>query len=213
MRNPVNQPWAAALLAGAVLLLAPAAWPFPQSGATPAQKPSADQNTTMQQPSAPQDSDSVAEAARKAKAEKGKQATKKVITDDDLSSIKGDGVSVVGDEKPDTDAEKTAAEKPEGAAAAKPGVKDESYWRGRAKQIRDQMAAVDQEIEKTQDEIKKGGGAGFDAQSGLNQNVIYFEDRNTKLKKLEERKAQLQKQLEDLEDEARKASVPAGWVR
>ena len=72
---------------------------------------------------------------------------------------------------------------------------------------------MDEEIQKTQDEIKKGGGAGFDAQSGLNQNVIFFEDRNTKLKKLEEKKAQLQKQMEALEDEARKEGVPSGWLR
>jgi len=213
MRHPIRLTWGAALLAGAVLALAPAAIPFPQSGTSQTQNPPPKPSDAKQQDAAAGDSDSVADAARKAKGEKSKPAPKKVITDEDLSSLKGEGVSVVGDEKPGAEGEPGDAEKSGAATAAKPGVKDEAYWRGRAKQLHDQIASVDAEIDKTQDEIKKGGGAGFDAQTGLSQNVIYFEDRNTKLKKLQERKAQLQKQLEDLEDEARKAGVPSGWVR
>jgi hypothetical protein len=213
MLHAVQWAWIRALLAGVILAAGPAASASPQSGASQAQNPPAQQSATSQPGSTAQDSDSVAEAARKMKADKTKPAPKKVITDDDLSSIKGNGVSVVGDEGAGPEDEKSQADKSGGAAQGKPGVKDEAYWRARAKPIRDQLAAVDEEIQKTQDEIKKGGGAGFDAQSGLNQNVIFFEDRNTKLKKLEEKKAQLQKQMEALEDEARKEGVPSGWLR
>jgi hypothetical protein len=211
MCNRRTWEWGVSILAAAAL----AAWVIPVNaqGQSQAQS-SASQQSSAQQPSPPaDDSDSVAAAARKAKGDKNKPAPKKVITDDDLSSIKGKGVSVVGDEPSGADKEAPAAEKSGAAPAAKPGVKDEAYWRARAKQIRDQMTAIDQQIEQTQEEIKKGGGAGFDAQTGLNQNVIYFEDRNSKLKKLEGRKADLQKQMDDLEDEARKANVPAGWLR
>jgi len=213
MRIPVKFLWGTALLAGALVLIAPAAGLFAQSTASQTQNPPAQQTAAAQQNPPPQNDDSVADAARKSKTEKSKAAPKKVITDDDLSSIKGDGVSVVGEESSGTKASNAAAEKAGDAAPAKSGAKDEAYWRGRAKQIRDQIANVDAEIEKTQEEIKKGGAAGFDPQTGLNQNVIFFEDRNTKLKKLEEKKAELQKQMDDLEDEARKAGVPSGWLR
>ena len=209
----VNHPWRTALLAGAVLLMAPPASLSAQGTASQPQNPPAQQTAATQLNPPPQNDDSVADAARKSKTEKSKSAPKKVITDDDLSSIKGDGVSVVGEAGSGKKESNAAAEKAGDAAPAKSGAKDEAYWRGRAKQIRDQMANVDAEIEKTQEEIKKGGAAGFDPQTGLNQNVIFFEDRNTKLKKLEEKKAELQKQMDDLEDEARKAGVPSGWLR
>jgi len=211
MRNPRRWEGGASILAAAAL----AVWMVPAyaQGQSQAQSAAAQQSSAQQPSSTPEDTDSVAAAARKAKADKNKPAPKKVLTDDDLSSIKGKGVSVVGDASPGAGDKKPAAENSAAPSAAKPGVKDEAYWRARAEQIRSQMAAIDQQIEQTQEEIKKGGAAGFDAQTGLSQNVIYFEDRNTKLKKLEAKKAELQKQMDDLEDEARKAGVPSGWLR
>ncbi len=156
--------------------------------------------------------DSVADAARKTKADKSKTAPKKVYTDDDLSSLHGGGVSVVGEketEKPDKEAggAKTANG---GAANAAHG---EAWWRERAQKLRDQMAQVDSEIAKLQDEEKKGGGSGFNVQSGLTSNTVFLEDRNAKLKNLQQKKAEIQKQMDALEDEARRADVPVSWVR
>jgi hypothetical protein len=212
MSNLRKWPWITALFAAAVLVFTQGSAALPQGGQAQGQKPPAPDATPAQQGSSSQDSGSVADAARKAKAKKEKPASKKVITDDDLSSIKGDGVSVVGDESAVVE-DKSGADKPANATQAKAGVKDEAYWRARAKQIRDQLDAVDQQIAKTEDDIKKGGGAGFDPQTGLTQSVVYFEDRNTKLKKLQEKKAALQKQMDDLEDEARRENVPSGWLR
>ena len=93
-----------------------------------------------------------------------------------------------------------------------PPAKGEAYWRQRAQNLRDQMAQVDAEIAKLQDEIKKGGNAGFNVQSGLKEDTVYFEDRNTKMKRLEQKKADIQKQIDALEDEARQADVPSGWI-
>jgi len=186
-----------ALLAGAALALAQQHAPPPQTQAEPPPRPG-----------------SVADAARKSKAEKDKAKSKKVYTDEDMPSLSG-AVSVVGDKSastPSGDAKGPDAN-PAGEQSTKGGKSDEAMWRARAKKIRDQMDAVDQEIAKTEDEIKKSGGAGFDPQSGLKQNVIYFEDRNAKLKDLQNKKAELQKQMDALEDEARKAGVPAGWLR
>jgi hypothetical protein len=168
------------------------------------QNPPADQQA---QPAA----DSAADAARKAKAEKPKSA-KKVYTDDDMPSLRGGGLSVVGEKasEPSTDAGKSGA-KP--AAAAPKNAKDEAYWRGRAQKIREQMNAVDQQIATLRDEMKKGGNAGFDAQTGRNQNVVFFEDRSAKLRSLEKKRDDLQKQMDELEEEARRADVPIGWLR
>jgi hypothetical protein len=159
--------------------------------------------------------DSVADAARKAKADPPK-AAKKVYTEDDMPALKTGGLSVVG-EQPPADAPPVAGDaKPGAKPAAAPGaptVKDEAYWRDRAKKIRDQMADVDQQISTLQDEVKKGGNGGFDMQTGRTQNVVVLEDRSAKLKSLEQKKADLQKQMDALEEEARQNDVPVGWLR
>jgi hypothetical protein len=156
----------------------------------------------------------VADAARKSKADKPKTGQKKVFTDEDLPSLKSGGLSVVGEKDlggSPAGAPKPGA-KPSGADATK-NAKDEAYWRARAKKIRDQMNDVDQQISALRDEMKRGGNAGFDMQTGRNQNVVFFEDRNAKLKSLEKRKDELQKEMEALEEEARRADVPVGWLR
>ena len=187
----------------AALALALFAAPSPRMANAQSQNPPADQQA---QPTA----DSPADAARKAKADKPK--AKKVFTDDDLSSLKSGGLSVVGEKdsgSSSADAGKSGA-KPAAAAA---GKKDEAYWRERAQRIRDQMNAVDQQIAALKDEVKKGGNAGFDAQTGRNQNVVFFEDRSAKLRNLEKKRDDLQKQMDALEEEARRADVPIGWLR
>jgi hypothetical protein len=100
-----------------------------------------------------------------------------------------------------------------GNGGASGGKTDEQYWRGRARAIHDQMAQCDQEISKLQDEIAKYGAVSVDPQSGAMQSIIYVNDRNAKIKQIEERKAGLQGQLEALEDEGRKAGADSGWFR
>ncbi len=199
MLNTMAASLGSTFLATAIFALAALAQPQSQS-----------QNPPQEQPQTQPAADSVADAARKAKADKPKIATKKVYTEDDMHSLKGGGLSVVGEKDSGKDAD---ADKSDAKPAAAGEKKDEAYWRGRAQKIRDQMAAVDQEIAKVQDEIKKGGAAGFDAQTGRNQNVVFFEDRNAKLKNLEKKKDELQKQMDALEEEARQADVPVGWLR
>jgi hypothetical protein len=175
----------------------------------PVQPPPATQPSSDATPA----EDSVAEASRKAKAKKEKLARGKVLTDDDLSGIRGNGVSVVGDGSSGASASKSA----DGSAALgetpPSGGHDEQYWRGKSRDLLDQIAATDQEIAKTQEEIKKYGNVGFDPSTGLKKNVIYVDDRQTKVKKLEERKQDLQNQLEQLEDEGRKEGAPPAWFR
>ena len=98
------------------------AWPVAASfGQSPA--------SSFQQTPAPEKQDSVAEAARKAKEKKAASA-RKVFTEDDISGMKKEGVSVVGTEN---------QKRPESTPASKENGEDppnsEKYWRGKAQPI------------------------------------------------------------------------------
>jgi hypothetical protein len=157
----------------------------------------------------PPKEESVADAAKKA--QKDKPKTKKVLTEDDLSGKSG-GVSVVGDNPPSNGGKKSSGGKTDSGVAPMSG-QDEEYWRGRAQPILDAIAATDQEIAKTKEDIKKYGGDGFDATSGLKQNIIYIDNRNARVQQLEKRKASLLAQLDALQEEGRKAGASPAWFR
>jgi|SRR5271155_2579860 len=160
--------------------------------------------------------ESLADAARKAKAKKAQSSAPKVMTEDDLSGLSGHGVSVVGDGNSgarETGEAPNPAVSGEAGNPAPSGTSDEKYWRGRARAIMDQIAATDQQMEKLKEEIAKSGPTGVDPSTGLAQNVIIIHDRNAQMKQLEDRKASLQKQLDDLADEGRKAGADSSWFR
>lgn len=90
---------------------------------------------------------------------------------------------------------------------------DEAYWRGKARELLDEIAALDQEIAKTKDEIKKYGADGFDATSGLQKNIIYIDNRSSKVQQMEKRKADLGKKLDQLQEDGRKAGASPAWFR
>ena len=170
-----------------------------------------------QQQSQPEKKDDSGAGAEK-KSEKEKPKTKKVYTEDDLSSMRGGVISVVGDSKPATSGNGAAGNRTGNKEDSASGVvpmsgQDESYWRGRAKQLLDEIAATDQEIEKTKADIKKYGAEGFDATSGFKDNVIYIDNRNTRLEQLQKRKADLEKKLDQLQEEGRKAGAAPEWFR
>jgi hypothetical protein len=187
-------------------LLGPSAFALAQSQSQPAQSSSSSQSQAQSQPQ--QKDDSVPDAAKKP--QKDKPKPKKVYTEEDLSGLRGNGVSVVGDANAPTRSNAPASQ-PSGDATK--SVRDEEYWRGRASQIKEQMAATDEAIKNLQAEIKKNGATGFDAQSGLKQNVIYVDDRNARLKQLEQRRQDLDKQMDLLQEEGRKAGADSAWFR
>jgi hypothetical protein len=181
------------------------------------------QKDQKQQPSSPnssqatpaaQQEDSVAEAARKAKAKKAK-SEKKVYSEEDLAGMKG-GVSVVGDANAPTataSGEQPTTPGSDAGAGSGGGKKDEQYWRARTQQLHAQMDATDEQIKALKEDIKKNGASGFDPQKGLKDNVIYVDDKNARLQKLENKKKALEQALDQLQDEGRKAGVPSEWVR
>ena len=186
--------------------------PSPQHPASSWQQSPSQQSSAQAQPAIPgqppQKEDSLAEAARKAKAKKPTAAKGKVYTEDDLSGMKGPGVSVVG-EAPKKGTHRARPADPDGEG----GENNEEYWRGRAQEILGQIAAADEAMARMKDDIKKYGNGGFDVTTGMKDNIAYINDRNGQLKDLEKRKVDLQKQLDELQDEGRKAGAPASWFR
>ncbi|PYU21491.1 MAG: hypothetical protein DMG32_20610 [Acidobacteria bacterium] len=157
---------------------------------------------------------SPADASRQANAKKDKPKSKRVYTNDDLSSL-GGGISVVGNRSSDgrSEANGNSGAGLQGKAPASSSDRGEAYWRGKAQAIKDQITAVDQQIDRVKQEIAKSGPATFDPTTGLTQNVIILHDRNADLQRLQDRKQNLEKQLDDLTDEGRKAGANPGWFR
>jgi hypothetical protein len=198
-----------------------------QNASTPAQ-PAASNDPQMVDQSAPA-ADSLGEAARKAKAAKAKSADgstsssaaataagPKVYSNENLGSLSSHGVSYVGSgnnaDSAGTISTNSGSTQSSGSGNAA-SKSDESYWRGQAQQIRSQMADIDRQISRIQDDIAKNGAVSIDPQSGARQGVIMVEDRNADIKRLEDRKADLQNSLDQLAEEGRKAGADSGWFR
>jgi hypothetical protein len=180
---------------------------------TKAQTPSQTE-PQMQDQSAPPE-ESLAEAARKAKAQKTKSAAPKVYTEEKLAGLSGHGVSTVGSGDSGEASSSGGDSYSNSGANAAPasGKNDEQYWRGRAQGIRDQMAGLDRQIAGIQEEIKEKGAVTVDPMSGVQAGVIYIEDRNRQIKEIEGQKTKLQEQLDALAEEGRKAGADSGWFR
>ena len=159
---------------------------------------------------------SLGDAARRARADKNKSTPAKVYTQDDLSHLSSSGVSVVGQKDSaasgSTESANSSAEaKPD--ASAKSQNNEEAYWRGEARKLLDQMAAVDREIAKVKDDIKKYGAGGFDTSTGYKDNIIYVEDRNSELQDLQKKREGLERQMDALQEAGRKAGAEPSWFR
>jgi len=187
----------------------------PAATETSAQKPAdaaALSEPQMQDQSAPA-AESLGEAARRARAQKGGPAKPKVYTDDSVTSLSGHGVSVVGAGNGGGGGTSYGGNSYAGVPASAAGNNQEAYWRGRANEIRRQMAACDQRISEIQDEIAKHGAVSVDPQSGAQAGVIFVEDRNAQIKQVESQKEGFERQLDELAEEGRKAGADSGWFR
>ena|SRR5215467_8237572 len=170
--------------------------------------------TEAQQSPDPQSSDPVADAARKARAEKQAAAKpKKVYTDDDFASKKNapatPAASTAGDQASATDATATDA-------AALNDPKSEAYWRKRFRTVRDKLDNSEKELDVLQRELNKDQVQYYsDPQKALMQQYDR-KDINDKTAKVDAKKKEiedLKKQLSDMEDELRKAGGDPGWAR
>ena len=171
--------------------------------------------TQAQQSPDPQSSDPVADAARKARAEKqaaGKP--KKVYTDDDFASKKNVPATPAGITGGDQATATNAKAATDATALNDP--KTEAYWRKRFRTVRDKLDNSEKELDILQRELNKDQVQYYnDPQKALMQQYDR-KDINDKTAKVDAKKKEiedLKKQLSDMEDELRKAGGDPGWAR
>jgi hypothetical protein len=100
-------------------------------------------------------------------------------------------------------------------AAAAGEVKDEAWWRERMSELRDQLNRNKLFAEALQSRVN-ALWADYTSRDDPAQRAIIERDRTEALSELERQKTEIARQeqaITDLEEEARKASVPPGWLR
>jgi hypothetical protein len=174
---------------------------------------------------APSSGDSVADAARRSRADqKNAPKTKKVYTDDDVSTRPASDVSAqpaapaTGSAPADStpaapDANKAAAPGTPGAAG---DAKDEKAWRAKFKAQRDKLAQAEKELDILQrEEVKSQVQYYPDPQKALSEGYTRKEinDKDAKIAAKKQEIADMKRGLDDLEDELRKSGGDPGWDR
>jgi hypothetical protein len=166
-----------------------------------------------------QQSPPLAEVARKeAERRKGIKETGKVITTKDLPESARKPAAAGGggspSSSPTTEAAPTTDKKPAGGDA--PGdQKDEKYWRGRLTTAQEGLRRSQAFADALQSRIN-ALTTDFVNRDDPYQRAKIGEDRQTALADLDRVKGEIEsfkKQLVDIEEEARKAGVPPGWLR
>jgi hypothetical protein len=146
--------------------------------------------------------DAPANAANKPKDSASNPPPKKVYTNDDLKGTPREDVSVVGNNR--------------GTGRSAPATgerKDQQYWHNRAQRIRNEMAEVDRQIALLT-KPDPATGASIPSSPPPPPGAHATTSRPAaQLQRLQGRKEQLQQQMDQLEEEARKAEVPPGWLR
>jgi hypothetical protein len=169
---------------------------------------------------AQQDQESVADAARKAQAEKKTAPKAKMTIDNDnLGTLTG-VVNVVGQEPapPEDQSKKAAADEKTPKTVApgeKPPVKDESYWRARFAAANKKLTDDEHELDITQREFNlKQEQFYTDPMAALKQEYSR-QDLNDSKAKIDEKTAavaQDKTDISNLEDELRQAGGDPGWA-
>jgi len=184
------------------------------------------------EPTSSSQSDSLGDAARKARAQK-KDSSKpaKVFTNEDMAGLKGT-ISVIGNEPAqgtgtDKTAEKNDDKKPANGADAKPTngadvkdakkeqAKDEPYWRAKFAAARKALTADTKELDILQREFNlKQEQYSQDPNWAMHEQNSRA-DINKTQSDIDTKKQDIEKDkqaLSDLEDELRKAGGDPGWA-
>jgi hypothetical protein len=132
---------------------------------------------------------------------------KKVWTNDEISSAGGpNAISVVGNSKPQAG---RAGQKPTGTNSSA-GEGQIANYRNRLHQLNGQLEATDKQIS----ELRNFNGNNSSASGGINMSHRYTTTSvDDQVKALEEKKKQLQAQIDAVEDQARKNGVEPGQLR
>lgn len=159
--------------------------------------------------------DSVAEAARKAreKAKTSPAPAKKTYTNDNVSALRVNEISVItANPNADKDAAADAAKASEVKAEPK---KDEAYWRKRFAEARTKLELAEKDLDVSQRELNLLQTQYYSDPNKALQQQLTRDDINTKTAKVDEKKKQvadLTQALEDLKEEMRHAGGEPGWA-
>jgi len=142
------------------------------------------------------------------------KASGKVYTNDDL---KGSSAPAASTPVATTPATAAAEPSPSGGDKAKPAdpAKDESAWRDRIKAERDALAKAESFAAALQSQINGLYGEFTACQAPTQCNDVSAK-RQKAIGDLDGAKKEIEghkKAIADIQEEARKAGVPAGWVR
>lgn len=134
---------------------------------------------------------------------------KKVWTNDEISTAGGPGsISVVGNTDPDSKSSKGSSDKT--APVERSRERQIANYRDRLHQLRNELESTEKKIS----DLRNFKADNTSAAGGINMNRRYsmtpLEDQ---VKQLEERKKQLQSQIDAVEDQARKSGVEPGDLR
>lgn len=141
--------------------------------------------------------------------EKGKVITNKDLPPSAHKPAAAQPAPAAGEQKPGEDS------RPAAQAGATDEQKDEAWWRGRITQARESLRRSEMFLEALQSRIN-ALSADFVARDDPAQRARLAEDRQKALAELDRVQTdivQQKKQIEDIEEEARKAGVPPGWLR
>jgi hypothetical protein len=165
---------------------------------------------------------SLAEVARaEASRRQTVNAPAKVYTNDDLRPDFSKGTPPPASGEPSTPADAAAGDRgvapagpPSGGAAAADG-RDQAYWSGRISAARANVQRSEAFAQALQNRIDMLWTDFVNRGDPVQQRAIE-QDRNQALAELETLKKEIEankKAVADIEDEARRASVPPGWLR
>ncbi len=159
--------------------------------------------------------ESVADAARKARAQKKDSAKPaKVFTDDNVGDIKGQ-ISIVGTE-PASQADNAAAKKDDAKSAdASEGKKDEAYWQGKFAAARRVLAEDTKEVDILQREFNLKQEQFYQDPTAAMKQQYSRADLDKTQSQIDAKKQAVEKDkqdISDLEDELRRSGGEPGWA-
>ena len=165
----------------------------------------------------------LSDLAKQAQDKKGAAPAKKTFTNDDLQDVSvpasstdataADGKDAKGAAKPG-DASKGDAAKPDDSSKAD-ATKTEKYWRDKMDGAREDVRRNEAFAAALQSRIN-ALTTDFSARDDPYQRAQIADDRQKALAELDRVNKAIQdgnKTIADIEEEARKAMVPAGWIR
>jgi len=138
-----------------------------------------------------------------------KKKPKKVWTNDEIKSVKN-GVSVVGDTNKNSTRHSYVREDDEANENQDVHKQQVEQCRNQIRELRDRIDAVDKRLSQLKDFKADNTSASGGIKMHQGYNMVPLTDQ---VKQLEDAKKQLQAQIEDIENEARKNGIAPGELR